>query len=101
MRGGKRQGAGRKKGFAATTAEEARRVLVQRVTEEIGPLGDMLIAKAKGGDIRALHELLDRAWGRAPQAVVVSAPELLATAGLPGERQIALRYEEELKKLFS
>lgn len=72
MRGGFRQGAGRKKGFAAKTAEEARRLLAQRVAAEIGPLIDILIAKAKKGDIRALHELFDRAWGRAPQGIMLT-----------------------------
>jgi hypothetical protein len=69
MRGGHRTGAGRKKGFAAKNAEEARKVLSERVAEEIGPLSDMLISKAKKGDMRAVHELLDRAWGRPAQEI--------------------------------
>jgi hypothetical protein len=46
MRGGKRQGAGRKQGFAAKNAEEARRILSDMVLQEIAPIGKALITKA-------------------------------------------------------
>jgi len=72
MRGGYRKGAGRKKGFAAKNAEEARRILSERVALEIAPISDALISQAKRGDIRAIHELFDRAWGRAPQAIQIN-----------------------------
>ncbi|MSU74863.1 hypothetical protein EXS57_03775 [Candidatus Kaiserbacteria bacterium] len=75
MRGGYRAGAGRKRGFAAKLAEEARTIFAERVAQEIGPLSDVLISKAKAGDIRALHELLDRAWGRAPQGIEMTMVE--------------------------
>lgn len=75
MKGGFREGAGRKKGFAAKGAEEARKVLSERVAQEIGPLSEMLISKAKKGDIQAIKELFDRAWGRSPQSIdMTSAP---------------------------
>lgn len=77
MRGGYRAGAGRKKGFAAKNAEEARRVLSGRIAQEIVPISEALISKAKNGDIRAIHELFDRAWGRAPQAVQIEGNERL------------------------
>ena len=70
MRGGKRQGAGRKKGFSAKNAEEARKLLSQMVLDEIEPIGRALINKAKKGDIQACKELFDRAWGRARQEVL-------------------------------
>jgi hypothetical protein len=76
MRGGKRIGAGRKQGFAAKNAEEARNYLSERVAVEIGSIADSLINRAKTGDIRAIKELLDRAWGRSPQAVAVSVEKL-------------------------
>ncbi len=69
MKGGYRQGAGRKKGFAAKTAEEARVLLAGMLMREISPIGEALIAKAKRGDIGAAKELFDRAWGRAPQGI--------------------------------
>ena len=75
MRGGKRIGAGRKKGFAAKSAEEARKFLSERVAQEIGPISNILISKAKKGDMRAIRELFDRAWGRAPQAVEMMSEE--------------------------
>lgn len=71
MRGGYREGAGRKPGFAAKNAEEARRLFSERVATEIGPICDALIKKAKSGDIRAVKELLDRAWGRPAQSLVL------------------------------
>ena len=64
MRGGKRLNAGRKKGFAAKTAEEARRLIAEMVSKEITPIAEMLIKKAKKGDIRAIQLLFERAWGK-------------------------------------
>jgi len=69
MHGGYRQGAGRKQGFAAKSAEEARRLFAERVAQEIGSIVDILVSKAKQGDLKAIRELLDRAWGR-PQLSV-------------------------------
>ncbi len=75
MRGGYRRGAGRKKGFAAKNAEEARKLLSERVAAEIGSIGDALISKAKEGDIAAIKELFDRAWGRSPQSIALENTE--------------------------
>jgi len=47
MRGGYREGSGRKQGFAAKKAEEAREILAGMVISEIVPTGEALIAKAK------------------------------------------------------
>lgn len=66
-KGGKRPGAGRKRGFAAKNAEEARSILSEMVMKEIKPIGLALIKKAKKGDISAARELFDRAFGKAPQ----------------------------------
>jgi hypothetical protein len=96
MRGGRRTGAGRKKGFAAKNAEEARRILSEMVASEVVPIAQALIARAKEGHIPATRELFDRAWGKAPQALHASVElesdagqysteELKATASLVGE----------------
>lgn len=77
MHGGRRQGAGRKKGFAAKSAEEARKYLSERVAAEIGPIADVLLNSAKTGNTRAIKELFDRAWGRAPQAIQVDTGDKL------------------------
>jgi hypothetical protein len=69
MKGGYRPGAGRKRGFAAKSAEEARRVLAEMVMREIGPIGEALVVRAKEGDISAAKELFDRAFGRSSQSV--------------------------------
>lgn len=63
-RGGKRPGAGRKKGYAARTAEEARKVFAEVVSKEIEPIAKALVKQAKKGDIRATALLLDRAFGK-------------------------------------
>ena len=73
MRGGYRQGAGRKPGFAAKNAEEARRVLSEMVMREIGPIVEALIAKAKNGDVIAIRELFDRAFGKSPSSVDITS----------------------------
>lgn len=64
MRGGKREGAGRKKGFAAKTAEEARKVFAELVFREVEPIARALIKQAKSGDVRAASLLFDRAFGK-------------------------------------
>lgn len=69
MHGGNRKGAGRKKGFAAKDAEEARRYLSHRVSEEIQPLAEVLIQRARKGGLKAFQILLDRAWGRPRQEI--------------------------------
>lgn len=93
MRGGYRQGAGRKQGFAAKSAEEARRILSEMVMSEIKPIGKALIAKAKKGDVMAVRELFDRAWGKAPQN---------AQIGLTDERMptpILVRFRRKHKEI--
>lgn len=67
MRGGFRQNAGRKQGFSAKKAEEARRLLSEQLAEEIEPITKVLISQAKKGNMRAIKELFDRAWGRPQQ----------------------------------
>ena len=62
MRGGFRKNSGRKKGFAAINAEEARRVFAEMIAAEIEPIAKALIKKAKSGDTSAAKELFDRAW---------------------------------------
>jgi hypothetical protein len=88
MKGGKRPGAGRKKGFAAKNAEEARRIFSEKVLRDIDPIYNALLAKAKKGDTAAARELLDRAFGKATATVE-------ATISQPSEEterdRIALR----------
>lgn len=74
MRGGYRPGAGRKVGFAAKKSEEARKVFAELTENEVKPIAEALIQKAKKGDVAAAKELFDRAWGRAVQATEISGP---------------------------
>ena len=64
MRGGYRQNAGRKQGYAAKSAEEARKVFAEMISKEIEPIAQALIKRAKNGDVSAAKELFDRAWGK-------------------------------------
>jgi len=71
-RGGKRIGAGRPKDSKekqTLVKEQALLVMREMVMKEIGPLTDVLIKKGKDGDIQAIRELFDRAFGKAPQAI--------------------------------
>ncbi len=47
-RGGKREGAGRKKGFASVKAEESRKYVARRIEEELEPILSGQIEMAKG-----------------------------------------------------
>ena len=71
MRGGHRENAGRKRGFSAIKAEEARSYFAERVANELEPIVNSLLEKAKKGDIQAIRELCDRAWGRPPQSTTI------------------------------
>lgn len=62
--GGKRTGAGRKKGFAAVKAEEARAYFAEQVGLSLGPIIAALVRRAETGDIRAAQILFERAYGR-------------------------------------
>lgn len=70
--GGKRPGAGRKKGHKAShtlQAEQAKAELIRMYVENIKPINQALIDKAIAGDIQAIKELHDRVFGKAPQAI--------------------------------
>ncbi len=77
--GGKREGAGRKKGHKAShtiEAEAAKARIIARVSQRVDELVDMLFEKAiDSKDVSAIKELLDRAFGRPMQAVEMSNPD--------------------------
>lgn len=68
-KGGKRKGAGRKKGYKAIEAEKAREYIAKRVSDELDPIITKAIAQAKAGDGTARRDLMDRAYGK-PKEVV-------------------------------
>jgi len=63
---------GRPKNTSTIKNEQARNVLAQMVCEEIIPLGKQLIKQAKKGNILAMKELFDRAFGRSSQSFEVT-----------------------------
>lgn len=73
--GGFRQGAGRKVGSKAThtvQAEAAKAELIRMYMENVQPINQALIDKAKTGDTQAIRELHDRVWGKAAQDIKLS-----------------------------
>lgn len=68
-RGGKRPGAGRKKGFAALKAEQAREFIAAELEKNLKLIVTRAIDQAKEGDKYARDWLSDRAWGKAPQTL--------------------------------
>lgn len=85
MRGGYREGVGRKQGFAAKSAEVAREQLAEMVMREIESIGKALIKKAKTGDVAATRELFDRAFGNASQNAKIE---------LGRERPVAIYFDK-------
>ena len=70
--GGARPGAGRKKGSVSSHNLEAvktRQEFIKKVEENLVTIFEALLNKAKQGDVGAIRELLDRAWGKAQQSV--------------------------------
>lgn len=64
---------GRKKGEATILREKAKDYLARRVEEEIEPIADKLIEKAQTGDVPAIKELFDRAWGKSKESMDVTS----------------------------
>ena len=73
--GGKREGAGRPKGFAALEAERQRDYVAKVLVTEFAPIVSKAVDQAKGGDKFAREWLADRAFGKATTAVEVSNPD--------------------------
>ena len=71
-KGGARPGAGRPKDSKEKQTlikEQALLALREMVLADITPVTQALIRKAKTGDVPAIKELFDRAFGKAPQAI--------------------------------
>jgi hypothetical protein len=82
-KGGVRPGAGRPKGSKdpqTLIKQQALQILREKVLAEIGPITEALIAKGLTGDVQAIRELFDRAFGKAPQAITDADGESLVIA---------------------
>lgn len=89
-RGGKRKNAGRPKGTVAKStleAQKAKEELIKMYIENIRPINEALIAKAKEGDLPAIKELHDRVWGKSIQPTEID---------VRGELKIS--FDEAFKK---
>lgn len=60
---------GRKKGYPALEAERARIMIAERLATEFLPIVNKAIEQAQAGDKDARAWLVDRAYGKAPQAI--------------------------------
>ena len=75
-KGGARKGAGRPKDKkeGQTLIREASLLRLREMAHaEIEPIAKALITKAKTGDVPAIKELFDRAWGKAPQQTDITS----------------------------
>lgn len=75
QRGGKRPGAGRKKGLASVMAEKARDILVSELMKEWKPIVVEAVKAAKKGDATARAWLTDRGFGKALEQLAISDPD--------------------------
>lgn len=73
--GGKREGAGRPKGYASLEAERARVMIAKMLSTELKPIALKAIKDAKKGDKFARDWLSDRAYGKARQVFGVEGGE--------------------------
>lgn len=69
--GGKREGAGRKKGYKAIAAEKAREYLVKRIAAELEPITDMILKSAKAGDTKSLEYLINQLIGKPKETMEI------------------------------
>lgn len=72
---------GRPKGEATVLREKAKDYLARRVEEEIEPIADKLIEKAQNGDVSAIKELFDRAWGKSKETSDVTVRQVTPIYG--------------------
>lgn len=93
-KGGKRPGAGRKKGSVSghtLEAQELRKRLIQAATENWEAIVFTLIDKAVAGDTPALRELLDRVLGKPVTPI----------AGTDEEGNVVLPFQIIVKQISS
>lgn len=77
-KGGARPGAGRPKGSVAKSTLEAtvlKAKLIAAYSEKADEINEALVAKALTGDVPAIKEIHDRAYGKAPQAVEMTGKD--------------------------
>lgn len=63
------KGGGRPKASHTLQAATAKAELIRMYMENVKPINEALLKKAKEGDMQAIKELHDRVWGKAPQDV--------------------------------
>ena len=72
-RAGSNHKGGRPKGSVGThtlESQELKKALISAYAENAKEINQALMDKAKSGDIPAIKEVLDRCFGKAPQAIV-------------------------------
>jgi hypothetical protein len=97
--GGKREGAGKKKGSKAShtlQAQELKKKLIESFGAEADEIYKALITKAKTGDIPAIKEVLDRVWGKAPQQI--DTPDIKDALAIIFDNEFARTPKEDSKK---
>lgn len=78
--GGKRPGAGRKKGQKAKSTLDAiqlKEALIAKYREYADPINKALIDKAMTGDIQAIREVHDRVYGRSKESLDIGNAQKL------------------------
>lgn len=83
--GGRRIGAGKPKGYKAPhtiTAEASKARLIEMASLAIEPIARALIAKAEQGDVPAIKELFDRAWGKSKESVDMNVQPVFSLRAL-------------------
>jgi hypothetical protein len=73
--GGKREGAGRKKGYAALQAEKAREILVQELMDSWQPIVVKAVEGALKGNPIDRAWLTDRGFGKALERLALEDPD--------------------------
>lgn len=73
--GGRREGAGRKKGYVALQAEKFRQEVVKQTMKELRPILKKALEQAKAGDAQARSWLIDRGFGKALESLAIVDPD--------------------------
>ncbi len=88
---------GRPKAAHTIQAEKAKQLLIAMYIANAKPINDKLLEMARGGDLGAIRELHERAWGKSAQSLDLSNKDGTLAKADPESLKLAQEFEKKLK----
>lgn len=90
---------GRKKGTRTIEAQLAREYIAKNVGRYMPMIFAALVEKAKTGDVAAVKELFDRAFGKAFQQMDMTSRGEALSASNEATRELSAKFDEYFRKI--